>query len=214
MKYDPQKHHRRSIRLKGYDYTQPGAYFVTICSQDRSGVLGEIVNDDIHLSPTGQTAHDFWYRVPEHFPNVTVASFIVMPNHVHAIIIIHEQLWYGAGRGVVSTPIDGNAPPSAGRGVVSTPIDGNAQSEGRETLPLPDLGQIIGFYKYQTTKQINIQLGSPGVRFWQRNYFERVVRNQEELHRFLEYIRSNPQRWLADQLHPSAPPNQINQGTI
>jgi putative transposase len=224
MAYDPQKHHRRSIRLKGYDYTRPGAYFVTICTHDRSNVLGEIVNGKMQLSPIGQVAHDFWGWVSDHFSNVEVTPFIVMPNHVHAIITIYEHSRTGVvssppegdtapegGRGVVSTPHGVNAAPEGGRDVVSTPHEGYAAAGGRETLPLPDLRQIIGYYKYQTTKQINAKFGNPGMRFWQRNYYERVVRDQEELRRFSEYILSNPQRWETDLLHPSSPSNQINQ---
>jgi putative transposase len=126
----------------------------------------------------------------DHFSDVDVIPFIVMPNHVHAIITIHEH---------------------SRLGVVSTPPDGEATPGGRETLPLPDLGQIIGYYKYQTTKQVNALLGIPGTRIWQRNYYERIIRDQGEFRRFSEYILSNPQRWRSDQIHPFTPPNQFNQ---
>jgi len=165
------------------------------------------MNGEMHLSPLGQVAYDFWAQVSDHFSDVNVTPFIVMPNHVHAIITIHEQ----SRTGVVSTPPDGEAAPEGGRGVVSMPHDGEAAAGGRETLPLPDLGHIIGYYKYQTTKQVNAQLGVLGTRVWQRNYFERVVRDQRELRRFSEYILSNPLQWESDLLHPSAPPNQFNQ---
>ena len=96
MKYDPAKHHRRSIRLKGYDYAQAGAYFVTICVQGRECVLGDVVDGHIMLNDAGQRADQFWPAVADHFADVEIDTWVTMPNHVHAIIVI--------GRGVVSTP--------------------------------------------------------------------------------------------------------------
>ena len=89
MKFNPSNHHRRSIRLKGYDYSQSGAYFVTICTQNRACVLGEAVEGEIPLSPVGQIASECWLEVPKHFPNVELDVYVVMPNHVHGILIIH-----------------------------------------------------------------------------------------------------------------------------
>jgi len=145
----------------------------------------------MHLSLVGQIVNNYWPLASDHFSNVEISQFIVMPNHVHAIITIHEP-----PPGMVSTP-------AIGRGVVSTP------KQGRETLPLPDLGQIVAYYKYQTTKQVNQQNNNPGVRLWQLNYYERIVRSEDELHRFSNYILSNPQRWSSDILNPSSPSNQL-----
>ncbi len=88
-------HHRRSIRLKDYDYSQAGAYFVTICTHLHECVLGQVVNEDVQLSPFGQIAFDFWEAVTAHFSNVEVDAFVVMPNHVHAIIVLHRILRRG-----------------------------------------------------------------------------------------------------------------------
>ena len=181
MKYDPAKHHRRSIRLKGYDYAQAGAYFVTLCVQGRECVLGDVVDGHRMLNDAGQRADQFWPAVADHFADVEIDTWVTMPNHVHAIIVI--------GRGVVSTP------------TVSTP-----------TVSTPTLGQIVAYFKYQTTKSINQMRETPGARFWQRNYWEHVIRDETDLNRIRRYIQTNPLRWVDDQLHPDAPPNKYNRG--
>ena len=86
MKHDPDKHHRRSIRLKGYDYSQAGAYFVTICTQDRECLFGDIVDGEMRLNDAGHMVRDVWHKIPEHFPYADIDEFVVMPNHFHGII--------------------------------------------------------------------------------------------------------------------------------
>jgi hypothetical protein len=100
MAYDPEKHHRRSIRLKGYDYTQPGAYFITICTHGRECLFGEIIDGEMHLNEAGQIVVQTWQDLPNHVPNVQLDAFVVMPNHVHGIIIITERAG-GVGTGSV-----------------------------------------------------------------------------------------------------------------
>ena len=194
MPYDPDIHHRRSIRLPGYDYAQPGAYFVTICTHQRECVLGDIVNGHMELNELGDIVARFWLQVPVRFPSVIVDACVTMPNHGHATIIITDTR-----RGVVATPDPTRADNDAG--------------QGRETQPLrnPTLGQIVAFYKYQTTKAINQMRDTAGVRFWQRNYWEHVIRNEAEMQRIREYIETNPSRWNDDQLHPAARANRFNQ---
>jgi len=227
MKYDPNKHHRRSIRLTGYDYSQPGAYFVTLCVQGRECVLGDVVDGHMMLNNAGQRADQFWPAVADHFADVEIDTWVTMPNHVHAIIVI--------GRGVVSMPNNeemggekgGETTPQhggGGRGVVSTPNNEETGGEkGGETPPLhggggrggvspPTLGQIVAYFKYQTTKSINQMRETPGARFWQRNYWEHVIRDETDLNRIRQYIQTNPLRWVDDQLHPDAPPNKFNRG--
>jgi len=103
MGYDPQKHHRRSIRLKGYDYTAPGAYFVTICTQDHVQMFGEVVGGDMRLNPHGRVVDTYWSRIPRHFLHVTLDAWVVMPNHVHGIIVITDPPAVGDD---ASSPVD------------------------------------------------------------------------------------------------------------
>lgn len=90
MKYNSKKYHRRSIRLKGYDYSQPGAYFITICTRDRSPVLAHIIDGEIHLSEIGKIVKEQWHNLKNRFPNVEIDEFVVMPNHIHGIIVITD----------------------------------------------------------------------------------------------------------------------------
>jgi putative transposase len=96
MSLNPQSHHRRSIRLKGYDYTQPGAYFVTLVTRERDCIFGEVENGEMHLSPVGQVVHWEWIRLSKRFPNVELDKFVVMPNHLHRIVVLINP----AGRGI------------------------------------------------------------------------------------------------------------------
>jgi putative transposase len=194
MKPDPQNHRRRSIRLKGYDYAQPGAYFVTICTQGNVCVLGDIIGEVMHLSQCGQIAHDFWMDIPTHFSNVEVNSWVVMPNHVHAIIVIKE-MW------------DKNTGDMVQGGAARDRKNLRGETQGGETPPLqeivyPALGQIVAYYKYQTTKRINMIDHHSGATFWQRNYYERIIRNDPEWKKIWQYVQINPTQWLEDQMYP------------
>lgn len=174
MAYDPHKHHRKSIRLREYDYARTGAYFVTICTQDRKCFLGTVGNETVELSPIGKIAHEFWLEIPEHFPNTKLDTFIIMPNHTHGIICIDDCGDWDKGGG-------GETPP----------------------LRRPTLGQIVAYYKYQTSKIINQMRNTAGMSVWQRNYHEHIIRNEKELNQIREYIINNPVRWELDKENPN-----------
>ena len=183
------------MRLKGYDYSRPGAFFVTICVQDRECVLGDVVGDRMELSDCGHVAHDLWEDIPVRFSTVTIRVFVVMPNHVHAVIVIHPD-GYPVCRGAVS------APPRSGfrrRGVVSTPHDSVETTPSRGST----LGRVIAYYKYRTTKRINAIHGTPGARFWQRGYYDRIIRSEGEMAAICRYVIDNPRLWAVDDNNPS-----------
>ena len=190
MPYDPNIHHRRSIRLRGYDYARAGAYFVTICAQGRECLFGEITDGKMQVNGYGEIVASWWEDVPRHFPAVELDAAIVMPNHFHGIIMIAE-------------PVGAGSPRPAPR-----PVTGGNTKTGAVTAPLrgrPTLGQIVAYFKYLSTKHINISRGTPGVRIWQRNYYEHIIRNEADLCRIREYIANNPLKWELDQLHPANP---------
>lgn len=97
MKYDPQRHHRRSIRLRGYDYAQPGAYFVTVVAQQRACLFGDVVDGEMRLNDAERVVAYTWHDLPNHVGGITLDAFVVMPNHVHGIIIITNDVNVGAG---------------------------------------------------------------------------------------------------------------------
>ncbi len=179
MRYDPQNHHRRSIRLKGYDYTQPGAYFITICTKDRAHLFGEVVNGEMRLNDAGRIVWEEWFKTATLRPYVQLNEdeFVVMPNHIHGIIWIVDDV--GATRRVAPTRV---AP------TMDAPHGPKSGS----------IGAIIGQFKSVTTKRINDLRGTPGVPVWQRNYYEHIIRNEEALERIRTYIQTNPLRWAFD----------------
>lgn len=192
-KFDPQKHHRRSIRLKGYDYSSEGAYYVTIVAQGRECLFGEIVDGEMYLNEYGMIVQKWWNEIPIHFPNVELGAFVIMPNHVHGIIYIIEER-----RGEVLSPRnDPNA-----NNLNDTNQGGETLMQGGETPPLrkPTLGQIVAYFKYQSTKEMNkIETPNAITRFWQRNYYEHIIRNEKELQQKTDYILDNPSRWDEDE---------------
>lgn len=179
MRCNSDKRHRRSIRLKEYDYSQAGGYFVTICTYGGECLLGNVINGEMRLSKCGESVNKFWHKIADHFPDVKTDVFVVMPNHIHGIIFIVDER----------------------RGGVSPPIQPH---QGEETSPLrkPTLGQIIAYFKYQTTKQINQILNTAGASLWQRNYYEHVIRNEDDLRQIREYIVNNPLKWELDSENP------------
>ncbi|MCP5104532.1 MAG: transposase [bacterium] len=188
MKYNPNFHRRRSLRLQNYDYSKPGAYFVTICVQDRECLLGEIENGEMKLSEVGKVVNAFWPKVRDHFSNVELGQMVVMPNHIHAIIFITR-------RGGVSPP-ESTELGVAGEGAKTAPLH-------RDSRLFPTLGKIIAYFKYETTKKINQLRDNPGVKFWQRNYYEHIIRDRSELNKYRRYIQNNPANWEVDEEHPS-----------
>lgn len=194
-KFDPQKHHRRSIRLKGYDYSQEGAYYVTIVAWQREFLFGEIANQEMMLSPYGEIVQKWWEEIPVHFSNVETGAFVIMPNHVHGIIYILDER-----RGTVSVPkVDGeNSIPENNEttGVI----------QGGETPPLrtPTLGQIVAYFKYQSTKEMNkVENTGTVTKFWQRNYYEHIIRDETDLQNKTNYIEANPLLWDEDDENPA-----------
>ncbi|MGC8720949.1 MAG: transposase, partial [Thermodesulforhabdaceae bacterium] len=151
MPYDPERHHRRSIRLKGYDYSQPGAYFITICTQGRAHLFGEVVEGEMRLNTWGQIVWEEWFRSAVLRPYVRLCpnEFVVMPNHVHGIIwIVNDDDDVGARR---------RRAPTGER--FGAPVCGSIPT-------------IIRSFKSATTKHINALRGTPGASVWQRNYYE------------------------------------------
>jgi putative transposase len=180
------QHQRHTIRLRHYDYSQPGSYFVTIVAQNRLCLYGQIVQAARQMNSAAHIVESCWLEISSHFPHVSLDEFIIMPNHLHGLIIIAEKTnSVGAG---FPRPTSLDNP---------TKID-----EQTPQFKLPTLGQIVGYFKYQTTKQINISRGTPGAPVWQRNYYEHVIRNATELAAARQYIQNNPAQWAWDKENP------------
>jgi REP-associated tyrosine transposase len=203
MKSMSDSRHRRSIRLKGYDYTLPGAYFVTLVTQRRECLFGEITGGEMHLNMAGEIARQEWFRTAELRDNVRLNpdEFVVMPNHVHGVIWIVE----------VDDIIGARLGARVGAQCRCAPTIMNATSHDRPNVPPHGLGAIVRAYKSAVTYRVNAMRETRGMPLWQRNYYEHIIRNEAELGRIQAYIQNNPIQWEADQLHLTAAPNPFNQ---
>jgi REP element-mobilizing transposase RayT len=182
--------------LKNYNYGQPGAYFVTICTQGGQCLFGQVVDGCMRLSAGGDMVWRWWRKVDEKYPSVHTDAAVVMPKHFHGIIFITGQ-----PRGAAPTGADVDGPP---RGASSTSADMDGSPRGA----VPTLGQIVGWFKTMTTNEYIRgvkQLGWPPFsgRVWQRNYYEHVVRNDRTLNAIRRYIADNPVRWGWDRYNRS-----------
>ncbi len=172
---------RKTIRLKDYDYSENGAYFVTICAKNKEHIFGEIVSGinmssnsavwdgfpvppALELSRFGEIVENHIGKINEKHPTVHVDKYIIMPNHMHVILIIDNANWLGGGTGD----------------------------------PSPTLGNVIAWFKYQTTKQMNIEKNTQGIKCWQRSYHDHIIRNEKSYKQIWQYIDQNPQTWEDD----------------
>ena len=168
--------HRKSIRLKEYDYSQPGEYFITVCTHDKKCFFGEVIEEKIILSPIGKTARKCWEEIPEQFPDVRLDEYVIMPNHVHGIVILTE------GRDLINQIPTRN----------NFPLMKN---------PKMTLGKVIRYYKARSSKHIH---DSGHVDFrWQSLFYDRIVRSEKELNNIRDYIANNPLKWYLDEENPN-----------
>jgi len=175
MTYEPQKHHRRSLRLENYNYADSGAYFVTIVAQNRQCIFGNVVDSKIELNEFGRILAEEWERSKDIREEIALDAFVAMPNHIHGVLIMTNHDVGATGR----------SPFPSG-------------------LSKRSLGAFVGGFKSAVTMRINQLRGTPGVPVWQRNYYEHVIRSEESLNRIREYIADNPIRWEFDAENPDA----------
>jgi REP-associated tyrosine transposase len=180
MVADQEERSRRSLRLKGFDYSQAGAYFVTLVTFQRESLFGDVLERQFVPNQAGKVVQQEWTRTAEIRPGVHLDDYVVMPNHLHAIVIFEHEARVGAHS---CAPL---------RSAITE----------RLYRPPRSLGSLIAGFKSSVTKRINQLRDSPGVPVWQRNYYEHVVRNESELGRIRDYIALNPERWQDDPENP------------
>ena len=185
MNYEPGTHRRRSIRLAGYDYSQVGAYFVTLCAFRHQSVFGEVADHQIRLNELGRIVEETWMTLPNHYDFIVLDAFVVMPNHVHGVVVLIEdqdRAWAAMQSPYVEAGLK--------------PAPTKAKRHG--------LPEIVRGFKTFSARRINESRGTRGRTVWQRNYYERVIRDERELSRIREYIVQSPQNWETDKDHPLA----------
>ena len=181
-KYEHNIHHRRSIRLPCYDYSQDGWYFVTMCALGHNCLFGKFADGQIQLYEYGRSIEKCWKWLAEQYDYVHLDRYVIMPNHMHGIIVILRS---GSGKG------------------------GSRTAPTEDTRKCKPLSRLIGAFKTVSTKQINIIRNTPGQKLWQRNYYEHIIRNEEELNHIRQYIVDNPANWRTDKENPNVTANRI-----
>ncbi len=176
MTFNPDFHHRRSIRLPHYDYSRRGAYFVTICIRNRECLLGHIGRGEMTLNNAGLVVQSVWNGLPQRYTGIEIDAFVVMPNHIHGIMHI-----VGAALALPPNPA--------------------ARKKGAASSA-PTLGDVVRAFKSISAIQVNRILSRSGQPLWQRNYYERVIRDEAEMCRIHEYIQNNPLNWETDKENP------------
>ncbi len=207
MRYDPKTHHHRSIRLKGYDYTLPGTYFVTLVTHRRDPVFGEVSGGEMKLSALGQIVLDEWMRSIGIRKEIQLHEdeFVVMPNHSHGIVWMVGVTGVVGAYGIRPGIHPGIHPEEEEEGVCHTP-----QPKDQPLRRIPkSLGAFIGGVKASVTSRAGSKLNMSGI--WQPNYYEHIIRNETEFETIWNYIDNNPRQWEQDQLNPIAPDNPFNQ---
>lgn len=210
MPYDPRIHDRRSIRFPRYDYSQTGAYFITIVTQGRECLFGHILDGEMRLNAAGELVTDWWRRLSNKFPLTFVDAFVVMPNHFHGIIVIE-----GDGQ------THGSAPTGPGESVGADlrvrpdqpdlrvgPGQDRVRPDQVRVHPNAPISQMVQWLKTMTTNAYIHGVNESGWapfngRLWQRNYYEHVIRNAADHQRICNYIESNPWRWTDDEENPA-----------
>lgn len=173
------KYRVESIRLKNYDYTKDGSYFITICTDDRLPLFGNIRNGLMEMNEYGIIVTKCWNDLPNHYPNLILDEFVIMPNHIHGIMIIDNKRvgYVETGLRPVSTNM-----------MITTPPKKNIHG----------LPEFIRALKSFSTRRINKIRNTHGKTIWQRNYYDRIIRNEDELNRTRQYLINNPAKWKED----------------
>jgi len=173
MMTEPDVHRRRSIRLRDYDYSQQGAYFVTVCAWNRECLFGDVVQGEMRSNEYGRIVENEWRRTSTVRSNVETDDFIEMPNHFHCILVINER-----------------------RGVLQYAPTNELRS------PSQTIGAIVRGFKSAVTKSFNTIRATPGIPVWQRNYYEHIIRDENDLARIRQYVADNPMTWADDKNNP------------
>ena len=169
--------------MKGFDYTQAGYYFVTIVVKERECLLGDVVGEEMKMNDMGRIVAASWEWLGDQYSYVELDEYIVMPNHVHGIIVI---------RNTCDGPI---ASYRGGDSRIAPTVPSQVQKR-------KSLGRLVGAVKTVSARTVNLGRGTPGQPLWQRNYYEHVIRNEESLSQIRQYIRNNPAKWALDREHP------------
>ena len=208
MPYNSNLHNRNSIRMQGYDYTQIGSYFITICTRHKECLLGEITDGKMKLSSLGEIVYCQWLQLPNRFSNIILDAFIIMPNHIHGIVIINGEnpprrgeagdTRHNSSANNLISPASPDLPNREPLQLLkSNPCSPKNYKKPHGTIP-GSVGAIIQNYKSLTSRKINTLFRAKTTTIWQRNFYEHIIRDEMDLDRIVAYIENNPISWSDD----------------
>jgi putative transposase len=189
MPYNPEIHHRKSVRLKGYDYSRAGLYFITVCAYKHGLLFGDVVGNKMCLNENGEFVNKCWQEISNHYPNVVLDEFVIMPNHIHGIIQIIDN----------NTRIQNNQNGENVGAQNIEPLQPKQNINKYQHIIPGSIGAIIRGFKIGVTKWFRQNTDIYTV--WQRNYHEHIIRNEKEFYRIKNYIRQNPIMWSDDRYY-------------
>lgn len=192
MTFNPDIHHRRSIRLRGYDYSQAGMYFVTVCTQERLCLFGDVAEGEMRLNDAGLMIERWYFDLKNKFPDIQCGEFVCMPNHVHAI--------------VTNVRADVGADPCVRPDLPAQTGDAGQTHGSAPTGAGTSLSRVVQWFKTMSTNEYIRGVEQNGwqpfpAKLWQRNYYEHIIRDEDSYLKIAEYIQTNPQRWEEDTYH-------------
>lgn len=207
MQYNPDKHHRKSIRLKGYDYSSKGMYYITLCVNERLCLFGNVEDGEMILNDAGKMVDKTWRELHKYYHGIVTDEHIVMPNHFHGIILLNND--------IVGAPLRGRPLKNSAGNQNSSNNQSQKKSyikQGQAQRPAPtgrklSLGEIVGQFESFTMNRYilgvqNYQWEPFLKKLWQRNYYEHIVRNETELNKIRKYILNNSANWNNDEDNP------------
>lgn len=182
MKFNPNIHRRKSIRLKDYDYSKEGLYFITIIVKGRECYLSNIINNCIVLSDSGIIVNNYLNEIPNRFNQIKLNNYVIMPNHIHLIVEILPELNNVKSKVILPLP------------------ENNSLLERNKRRKML-IAKLIGWLKMNTAKEINIIYQIPGGSFWHRDYYDHIIRDEHSYKKISDYIINNPSNWDKDELY-------------
>jgi len=203
MSYNPDIHNRQSIRLKGYDYSQAGLYFITICCQDRVCRFGCIENGKMMLNDAGKIAETCWFEIPQHFPNAILHEYVVMPNHIHGIVELKSDNVAGVENVGAENVGAENFLPLRNNTDITVGVENfqplQPKKNAFQKMIPRSIGSIVKGFKIGVTKWFRQNTDIETI--WQRNYHEHIIRNEQSYQTISQYILNNPATWKDDKFY-------------
>ena len=182
----PHDRRNNSLRLPDYDYSQSGGYYVTVCTHQKARLFGDVVDGVVQLSDVGKIVEDVWLGLPDHYYHLRLGDYVVMPNHIHAIMILIDDE-------IALTPVGADLSSAP-----TNPNHTNDSGEDRQPRKRHTISEIMRAFKSYSTLDVKRHLDLDNIKLWQRGFYDHIIRNVDDHRRIQQYIHDNPLKWESD----------------